>query len=580
MTRVWTTPETFVEDALAGFCDVHRDLVRPVAGGVARAAGTPESKVAVVIGGGSGHYPAFAGYVGSGLADAAVVGNVFASPSARQVTDVAHSVAGRSGLVLAFGNYAGDVLNFGLAAERLRAEGIDTVILAVTDDIASATADHIDDRRGVAGDVVVFKVIGAAAEAGYGLRDVERVGRLANERTRSFGVAFAGCTLPGARQPLFSVPAGSMGVGLGIHGEPGISEESVMPADGLARLMVERILDEAPAGASGRVAAILNGLGATKYEELFGLWRHVSEGLRAAGLELVAPEVGELVTSLDMAGCSLTISWLTDELIDLWRAPADAPALRRGAPAPARPPAPAHAGSARAAETGPAAWPQCTEDSAAAAARVVEALRDVARAMATAEDELGRLDARAGDGDHGSGMRLGSEAAFAAAAQAREQGAGAASVLAAAADAWADRAGGTSGALWGVALRGCSGALSDVSGAGPEDAVRAARAALDSVTRLGGAQPGDKTLVDALVPFVDVLEERVREGASLRDAWRAAAHAASLAAEATVGLEPRLGRARPLAERSRGHRDPGAVSLALCAQTVGAVSTTEEHAHG
>jgi D-erythrulose 4-kinase len=577
--RLWESAETLVDDSLGGFCDVYGAFVRRVPGGVARAALAPESKVAVVIGGGSGHYPAFSGYVGHGLADAAVVGNVFASPSARQVADVARSVAGDTGVVLAFGNYAGDVLNFGLAAEQLRDDGIETVLLAVTDDIASAPADRAADRRGVAGDVVVFKILGAAAEAGYGLADVERIGRLANDRTRSFGVAFSGCTLPGASEPLFSLPPGQMGVGLGIHGEPGISEEPVVPAGELARLLVDRILQETPAGAPDRAVALLNGLGATKYEELFGLWRHVAQGLRAAGLELIDPEVGELVTSLDMAGCSLTVSWLTEEALELWRAPAHTPAVRRGTPAPAQ------ASSRRAANgaaprTAARRPVECSDESAHAARQVVEALDLIARELAAAEDELGRIDARAGDGDHGAGMRMGSQAALAAAARARDEGAGVASVLVAAADAWADGAGGTSGALWGAALRASGGRLSDTAGPGPDDVVTACQAALDAVVGLGGARPGDKTLVDALAPFVDALREQVRTGAPVRTAWREAADAATAAAEATAALEPRLGRARPLAERSLGHPDAGAVSLALCARTVITTTTPEEHANG
>jgi dihydroxyacetone kinase len=215
----------------------------------------------------------------------------------------------------------------------------------------------------------------------------------------------------------------------------------------------------------------------------------------------------------------------------------------------------------------------------AAAARLVEVLGDVARALGAAEEELGRLDAHAGDGDHGIGMNLGSEAALAAAIDAREQGAGAASVLAAAADAWADGSGGTSGALWGVGLRAASSALSDTSNVSPADVVLAARAALDGVVRLGGAKPGDKTLVDALEPFVTTLEASARDGAQIVQAWRSAADAATRAAAATAELEPRLGRARPLAERSIGHPDPGAVSLALGARTVADAIEPERHAH-
>ncbi|WP_432509537.1 dihydroxyacetone kinase subunit DhaK, partial [Kineococcus auxinigenes] len=172
---------------------------------------------------GSGHYPAFAGYVGPGLADAAVCGNVFASPSTRWVYDVAKAANRGGGVVLGFGNYAGDILNFGLAAERLRAEGIRAELLVVTDDVASEGQGANGDRRGIAGDVVAFKIAGAAAEAGYDFDAVVAAGRKANELTRSMGIAFAGPTLPGESEALFTVTKGHMGVGLGIHGEPGIS---------------------------------------------------------------------------------------------------------------------------------------------------------------------------------------------------------------------------------------------------------------------------------------------------------------------------------------------------------------------
>lgn len=565
MTRIPADPPSFVPDAVAGLCDAHRALLRAVPGGVVRRAPAPDGKVAVVVGGGSGHYPAFAGYVGAGLADAAVVGNVFASPSARQVCDVSRAAHRGGGVLLAFGNYAGDVLNFGLAAERLRADGIDTRVLAVTDDIASAPADRAAQRRGIAGDVVVFKLAGAAAEAGRDLDEVEHVAASANDRTRSFGVAFAGCTLPGAPEPLFTVPDGQMGVGLGIHGEPGIADHPLAAAPELARLLVDRLLADAPADAGGRAAVLLNGLGATKYEELYVLWRHVAERLRAAGLEPVGPEVGELVTSLDMAGCSLTISWLDEEAERLWLAPAETPALRTVA-APAAwdgptPPAEAPADPAP-------AFPAACDASVAAADRVVAVLGAVADALAEAEPELGRIDAVAGDGDHGRGMAAGSAAAVEAAAAARDAGAGAAAVLAAAADAWADRAGGTSGALWGVGLRAAAAALDDARPAGAAAASGAVDAALAGVVRLGGARPGDKTLVDALGPLAETLAAEVAAGSSLPRAWRAAAERATRAAQETAALTPRLGRARPLAERSVGHPDAGAVSVALCARTV------------
>lgn len=563
MTHLFDDPETFAAQALQGFCDVHARLVRPTPGGVLRASATPRGKVALVIGGGSGHYPAFAGYVGPGFADAAVAGDVFASPSTRLVHDVAARAERGAGLLLGYGNYAGDVLNFGAAAERLRSRGIDARTLAITDDVASASADEAAKRRGVAGDVVVFKIAGAAAEAGLDLDAVETVARRANDRTRSFGVAFGGCTLPGAPGPLFMVPTGQMAIGLGIHGEPGIAEQAILPAADLAGILVKRLLAEAPAGGGHRLAAILNGLGSTKQEELFVLWTTISAALRDAGHEIVAPLVGEYVTSLDMEGCSLTLTWLDEELERFWCAPCDTVALMRGQIEAA----PSAAETDAAEETGETFAPG-SPASQSIGRGIAAAFADLARALKEAEAELGRIDAEAGDGDHGQGMARGSAAAAEAARAAALAGAGAASVLAAAGSAWADRAGGTSGAIWGLGLAAASRQLNDETAPDAAAVGRAAEQALQAVQSLGGAQPGDKTLVDAFHPFVIRLATALTEGLPLAAAWGQAAEAATRGAEETAKLLPRLGRARPLAERSLGHRDAGAVSFALCSHIV------------
>ncbi|MBF9129363.1 dihydroxyacetone kinase family protein [Plantactinospora sp. S1510] len=598
MTRLYDDPASFTEDMLAGFLDLHRRYVRGVDGGVVRAGATRAGKVAVVVGGGSGHYPAFCGVVGPGFADGAVVGNIFTSPSAQQAYEVARAADNGGGVLFLFGNYAGDVMNFGLAQQRLRAEGIDTRTVLVTDDIASAVPAEADKRRGIAGDFVVFKTAAAAAEAGYPLAEVERVAQATNALTRSLGVAFAGCTLPGQDHPLFTVPAGTMGLGLGIHGEPGVSSDDLPTASELARVLARGVLAERPEGAGHRVAAILNGLGATKYEELFVVWKTVAEELSRAGLEVVDPEVGELVTSLDMAGCSLTLCWLDEELEGFWCAPADTPAYRKN---PHRA-APIADGTDRAATgsdsdssgqvvAGSANGGQVVADTAndgAGTARsssesraygrsVAEVFAEVAEAIAAAEDELGRLDAVAGDGDHGRGMLRGVRAAAEAARGTVDGGGGVASVLGAAGDAWAARAGGTSGVLWGAALRSAGEQLGDErSPLGTAEVRAAVWAAIETVQGLGGAEPGDKTLLDALMPFHDALDTAAGSGTPLGAAWQQAAEVADRAADATAGLRPRIGRARPLAERSVGTPDPGAVSLALCLRTV--ATAFERHA--
>ena len=334
MTQIFDNPADFADEALDGFVAANRGYVARVDGGVVRSTEVPAGQVALVVGGGSGHYPAFAGLVGPGLAAASACGNMFASPAAGQVYRVAKAANAGGGVLLSYGNYAGDVLHFGQAQLRLNAEGIETRTVLVTDDIASAPLDQIEKRRGIAGDLTVFKIAGAAAEAGLNLDDVERLAIRTNYRTRSLGVAFDGCTLPGADAPLFSVPAGQMSLGLGIHGEPGISEHPMPTASELAELLVSRLLADKPHDAGSRVVAIVNGLGTVKYDELFLLFGKIEKLLLAAGLTVVEPECGELVTSLDMSGLSLTLLWLDDELEQYWAAPADTPAFRKGNMAP------------------------------------------------------------------------------------------------------------------------------------------------------------------------------------------------------------------------------------------------------
>jgi dihydroxyacetone kinase len=532
-------------------------------GGVVRSTEVPAGQVALVVGGGSGHYPAFAGLVGPGLATASACGNMFASPAAGQVYRVAKAAHAGGGVLLSYGNYAGDVLHFGQAQLRLNAEGIETRTVVVTDDIASAPLDQIGKRRGIAGDLTVFKIAGAAAEAGLDLDAVERLAIRANYRTRSLGVAFDGCTLPGAAAPLFHVPAGQMSLGLGIHGEPGISEHPMPTASELAALLVARLLADRPDGAGDRVVAIVNGLGTVKYDELFLLFGKIEKLLTAAGLTLVEPECGELVTSLDMSGLSLTLFWLDDELEQYWAAPADTPAFRKGNVAPrARrelaAPDDAVAGGAEEATAAAA-------DLGRLAAAVIAQVQGV---VVEHEEELGRLDAIAGDGDHGIGMRRGVEAAAAAAQEASKAGASVERVLTAAGEAWSERAGGTSGALWGSAVIAAGIALGNRDSYRDSDAAAAVTAFVGAITALGKAEPGDKTMVDALLPFRDSFLTGFDGGSTLAESLAAAAAAAQDAADATASLRPLKGRARPLAEKSLGHPDPGAVSFGLIAARI------------
>ena len=375
-------------------------------------------------------------------------------------------------------------------------------------------------------------------------------------------MAFSGCTLPGADRPLFTVAENQLGLGLGIHGEPGIRDMQMPPAADLARLLVDSLLEAAPGGAGKRVAAILNGLGTTKYEELFLLWGSVSKLLREADLEVVEPEVGELVTSMDMGGVSLTLMWLDEQLETFWTADTYTPAFRKQK-------APIAAISGFAQDSSKEIQESKTIPDATPAARflagkTVDALESMARILHADEVRLGEIDAVAGDGDHGRGMVKGIDAALAAARIAYDGGAGAGWLLQSAGQSWAERAGGTSGVLWGAALEAAGRSLTDSRTAYTDkDLVTAVRSFSAAILDLGRASIGDKTLVDAMLPFVEELSAGIERRTPLAAAWRAAAAVATQKAEMTALLTPKLGRARPLAEKSLGTPDAGATSFAL-----------------
>jgi len=565
MTHLVNDPVDFSTELVEGFIRANPRYVRPVFGGVVRATKSKPGKVAIVTGGGLGHYPGFMGWVGPGLVDGAVTGKVFASPAASQARSVAKAADQGGGILIAFLNYSGDALQFGMAAELLKAEGFDVRSAVVTDDIASAPIEEIEKRRGIAGGLAVLKCTSAAAEDGLSLDEVTAVCKKANDRTRTCGIAFSGCTLPGAAEPLFEVPAGKMAVGLGVHGEPGIYETDLGTADDVAQLLVDKLLADVPPGAGKRVVALLNGLGSAKYEELFVTFASVTSKLEAAGLEIVDGQVGEFMTSLDMGGLSLTLLWVDDELEKYWAAPCDSPAFSR--PAPMDPMLDAGVQF----NTEPEPLTVQREGSAvsrAAAAQIAGALGAITKVLNSNEGKLGDLDAVAGDGDHGAGMARGSAAAAEAAQALVADGAGAQTTLVGAGARWTEHSGGASGALWGAALTAAGNFLGDEREVDAAAQVGAIQAFRDSVMNLGGAQVGDKTIVDALVPFADVFEASVNEGVGFVEAWQRAATAAAEAAAKTAHLVPRMGRARVLGDRSVGSADPGAISFSMTVSAV------------
>ncbi len=565
LPHVLNDPEEFVEEATQGYAAAHSHLIRQVQGGVVRNLKKNPGEVAVIIGGGSGHYPAFAGVVGPGLAHGAVIGNVFSSPSSQRVLNVCKEAESGGGVLLSYGNYAGDVMNFNQAQEQLIGEGIPCKTVLITDDIMSASKDEIFKRRGIAGALVVFKVSGAAAEAGYSLDEVFRVATESNARTRTVGVAFSGCTIPGKVEPLFTVPQGKMALGLGIHGEPGLSESEIPTSRELAADLVGRLLEETPPSCSGdshtRLAVLVNGLGGVKYEELFVFYNDVSKILKEKNIEIIEPEVGELVTSFEMAGLSLTFTWLNDELNGLWRTPSYTPGYKKGNIS-----LTSAENSSSSTEIGEENFLQGSADSQKCAQVIAEIIRRIASSTEEHSDEYGRLDSFAGDGDHGIGMARGARSAATAARKCSQKGGGAGSTLIAAADAWADDAGGTSGFIWGIILREIGREIGDESQPDFRKIIDAVVRATSVVTEFGKAKLGDKTLVDVLVPFADSLKSTT--STTLVEAWKASNNVAQAAARSTADLLPKIGRARPHAEKSLGHQDPGATSLAMIIEVV------------
>jgi dihydroxyacetone kinase-like protein len=327
MQKLINRPEDFVEETLEGIVLAHPTALRlgrdPRA--LVRVDAPVADKIAIATGGGSGHLPVFLGYVGPGLADGAAVGNVFASPSAEQMLAVIQDVHGGAGVLLLYGNYGGDVMNFGLAAELAEAEGIRVVTVLAADDVASAPRGSESRRRGIAGIFFLYKIAGASAAAGASLDEVQAVTERAAAGLRSIGVALSPCTVPAAGRPTFEVPVGEMEIGMGIHGEPGVKRGPLATADLIADQLVDAILEDMPLGAGDQVDVLVNGLGATPPEELYILFRHVNARLGNANIVIRRAWIGEYATSLEMAGASLSILRVDDELARLLDATADSP---------------------------------------------------------------------------------------------------------------------------------------------------------------------------------------------------------------------------------------------------------------
>jgi dihydroxyacetone kinase-like protein len=288
---------------------------------VARASGARKGKVGVVSGGGSGHLPVFAGYVGPGLLDACAIGDVFSSPGSEQMVESITAADGGAGVLLLFGNYGGDSMNFEMAAEIVEMDGIKTSTVKVADDVASAGPSERDKRRGVAGLVYAYKLVGAKAEENASLDEVTRIAQKAADAVRSIGVALTPCAVPSAGRATFEIGPNEMEFGMGIHGEPGVYRSALKTADAIADETLSTLLEDMPVRSGDRVSVLVNSLGATPLEELYIVYRYVAKQLESQGVTIVMPLVGRYATSMEMSGMSLTLCKLDGELEALLQSP-------------------------------------------------------------------------------------------------------------------------------------------------------------------------------------------------------------------------------------------------------------------
>jgi len=329
MKKIINAIDNVLAESLAGFGAAHSDLVEvnlePKF--VTRAGGPTEGKVALVSGGGSGHEPLHAGFVGKGMLDAACPGEVFTSPTPDQMLAAAEAVDGGAGVLFIVKNYSGDVMNFEMAADMMDGEN-ETVL--TNDDVAVEDSLYTQGRRGVAGTVLVEKIVGAAAEEGADLQTCQVLGDRVNAATGSMGVALTSCTVPAAGKPTFELAEDEMEVGVGIHGEPGRRRVALMQADDIAAEVVGAIAESIEPKSGDRVLLLINGMGGTPLMELYLMYHAAAVQCESLGLTVTRSFVGNYCTSLDMAGCSVTISKMDDELLRLWDAPVHTAALRWG----------------------------------------------------------------------------------------------------------------------------------------------------------------------------------------------------------------------------------------------------------
>jgi len=563
MKKLINRPEAVVEEMVEGLVAIDPRLVRvPGQTVVVRGDATAirDRQVALISGGGSGHEPAHAGYVGRGMLTAAVAGEVFTSPSPDAVLAAIQAVAGKAGVLLIVKNYTGDRLNFGLAAEMARAQGIAVEMVIVADDVALAATTENAGRRGIAGTILVHKVAGAAAEAGASLAEVAAEARATADAVGTVGVALSPCTVPASGKPGFTLGDDEIELGLGIHGEPGVRRGPLEPADALVDQILEAIISDAKLDHNDRVVLLVNNLGGSPTMELAIVARHALATLEKRGLIVERAYVGTFLSALEMAGVSLSLLRVDDTRLARLDAVTEAPAWH-----PAPPRSHARITLTPAAEIQASSLPSGQPRTPLGTA-IRAAITAAAEALIASAPRLTALDQVVGDGDLGINLERGARAVLNAmdtlpvddpASTLHQLGLLLQRVL-----------GGTSGALYAVFFLRASARLKVLDAKTPRAWADAFQAATSAIAELGGAQPGDRTMLDALTPASKTFSTSLYAGHPLRDALASAAAAAQLGAEATANLPPRRGRSSYLGERTLGHPDPGAIAAAIWLQAI------------
>jgi len=515
-----------------------------------------KARVALVSGGGAGHEPAHAGYVGEGMLTAAVSGEVFTSPSTDAVLSAIRACATPAGVLLIIKNYTGDRLNFGLAAELARAEGIPVEMVIVADDAASErTPGQANNRRGIAGTVFVHKVAGAAAAAGATLSEVKAEAARAAEAVRTMGVALSACTVPAVGSPGFELADNEIEFGLGIHGERGVRRASLLSADEIATQLVQRLIEDSATAAGDDVVLLVNGLGATPLMELAIIARAAVRELHAKNIRVQRAWCGTFLSAIDMAGCSISIMPVDAERLARLDASTAAPAWVKTPPSPVSPtpariqtPAPADSTAASGQTNG-------IKDPL-----LDSTLRSIVMALLEAEAKLTAMDQAVGDGDLGISMSRAARAILENLDTLSAQPV--ATALMSLSNIMRRVIAGSSGPFYAVGLGRAAARLKSGDGS-PRAWAAAFDGACDAISELGGAKPGDRTMLDALYPAAAAFRKVVEQGRPWKEAVTSAASAAEQGVQKTAQMIPQRGRSVYIGERALGSPDPGAEAVAV-----------------